>query len=746
VENAIGIESHDNRYYYDTVTVRFDNLMGGFIDGEYFVPVRFGLKQSVDGHIALYVVVDQNKIDLEKIRNKKTEVIKAASPHEVESSTSRSVSYSISQIIPSVNSVDVLRYIPDNMLTNEQKNVKYQGIADTIRYTNEKNDRKYSKYISENKLDAAKQMVRLAALANGYIFQQSETEREGIWIHSETGQVKSGAVITYDDNGNVIPLSERFKEDNSDIRYSIDEEPDTADLADVERGDKETAQKMVDEAAKRAGYDIKAYHGTTNQEEHRKWDSKRNEWETTYTPFTVFKRQYDEQAGHFFSSDESNAGGYGSYLYSVYLMLKKPLVIECNGQSYNSISFDGQEMDTYEWAEYARKRRYDGVVFKNVRDGVGYADLTAPTTDYVVFDSNRIKSADPVTYDNNGDIIPLSERFKVIQRDIRYSIDETPENADVSENRDLTDREILGMALEGAVQNEDEWKIVKSYREQAAILELVREKRDGYIKEANALERQIKALRARMEDKGDPDGWIRKAMDDAIAKKREAERMRDEQVKILDNADRELLRMKADKPFREILARERKRVRTAEYVSNDIYDDYDSDPLVSLLLEKYKTQVEIGNRVVGNNPSYRSSSSIKQLVADLYYEAGVEYWGDEYDIAVGGGFISVRSPYELGKGPVTYGTLQMLLPFDNRLVLCSIKGSDLQKRFISTSNDNYYVHCDKSITNNLDPNGTYYIVTDTYCSGYAPNRLTVVAEYTEGVYARDLVADWLGKQ
>lgn len=146
-----------------------------------------------------------------------------------------------------------------------------------------------------------------------------------------------------------------------------------------------------------------------------------------------------------------------------------------------------------------------------------------------------------------------------------YSIDETPETPDVSENRDLTDREILGMALEGAVQNEDEWKIVKSYREQAAMLELVREKRDGHIKEANALERQIKALRARMEDEGDPDGWIRKSMDDAIAKKREAERMRDEQVKILDDADREILRMKAAKPFREIIARERKRVRAAEY-------------------------------------------------------------------------------------------------------------------------------------------------------------------------------------
>ena len=40
--------------------------------------------------------------------------------------------------------------------------------------------------------------------------------------------------------------------------------------------------------------------------------------------------------------------------------------------------------------------------------------------------------------------------------------------------------------------------------------------------------------------------------------------MRDEQVKILDNADRELLRMKAAKPFREIVDREQKRRRAEE--------------------------------------------------------------------------------------------------------------------------------------------------------------------------------------
>lgn len=145
-----------------------------------------------------------------------------------------------------------------------------------------------------------------------------------------------------------------------------------------------------------------------------------------------------------------------------------------------------------------------------------------------------------------------------------YSIDETPETPDVSENRDLTDREILGMALEGAVQSQEEYSIVKSYREQASMLELVKEKRNGYSKEAAALERQIKALRSRMEEEGDPNGFIRKALDEAIAKKRNAEAMRDEQDRILDNSTKELLKLKAAKPFRELVDREGRRAKAAE--------------------------------------------------------------------------------------------------------------------------------------------------------------------------------------
>ena len=42
---------------------------------------------------------------------------------------------------------------------------------------------------------------------------------------------------------------------------------------------------------------------------------------------------------------------------------------------------------------------------------------------YVAWDSNQIKSADPVTYDDDGNVIPLSKRFKENQDDIRFSLD-----------------------------------------------------------------------------------------------------------------------------------------------------------------------------------------------------------------------------------------------------------------------------------------------------------------------------------
>lgn len=40
----------------------------------------------------------------------------------------------------------------------------------------------------------------------------------------------------------------------------------------------------------------------------------------------------------------------------------------------------------------------------------------------IVLDANQVKSADPVTYDDNGDVISLSKRFDSTSSDIRFSI------------------------------------------------------------------------------------------------------------------------------------------------------------------------------------------------------------------------------------------------------------------------------------------------------------------------------------
>ncbi len=172
VSHAIGIERHDNRYYFDSDTVYFENLLGGFTEGEYFVPVRFGLKHSKTGNATLYVVVNQNKIAISDIEQKKeTEVVKTAGPNETNQTASRSVNYSISQIVPFVKNKDLLRYLPDNMLDAEQKNAKWEAIAETIKATSEKNDRKYAEYIASGNLEAANEFrknksIRNAALEN----------------------------------------------------------------------------------------------------------------------------------------------------------------------------------------------------------------------------------------------------------------------------------------------------------------------------------------------------------------------------------------------------------------------------------------------------------------------------------------------------------------------------------------------------------------------------------------------------
>ena len=185
-------------------------------------------------------------------------------------------------------------------------------------------------------------------------------------------------------------------------------------------------------------------------------------------------------------------------------------------------------------------------------------------------------------------------------------------------------------------------------------------------------------------------------------------------------------------------------VNTAEFVGTEEYVAFSDDPIVDDLLEKYQDQVSVGDQVLGYNSRPRSGNELRSICADLYYQKGIELWGDEYDIVLGGGFFSVRAPGSLETGNVTYSQLQMLMPFDNFLVLCSVKGRDLEEKFFETDHRNYFISYGdygSQVRQNLDPDGTYYIVVDTYTSTYGPNNLTEIVRFTENIFARDLLAD-----
>ena len=187
-------------------------------------------------------------------------------------------------------------------------------------------------------------------------------------------------------------------------------------------------------------------------------------------------------------------------------------------------------------------------------------------------------------------------------------------------------------------------------------------------------------------------------------------------------------------------------VSDAEYVPSSVYASLPDDPIVEELAKKYEEQLSEASRLLGVNSSYRDRNELRQLMSSLYLDAGLEAFGEDYDIVLGGGFFSVRSPGYLAAGEVTFSQVQMIFPFENTLVLCSIKGSDLLNRFINTTNTNYFVSYSEygsKVKDSIDPNGTYYVVTDTYSSTYEYNRLTEIKRYTEGVYSYNLLADYI---
>lgn len=185
-------------------------------------------------------------------------------------------------------------------------------------------------------------------------------------------------------------------------------------------------------------------------------------------------------------------------------------------------------------------------------------------------------------------------------------------------------------------------------------------------------------------------------------------------------------------------------VNKAETVSSGEYGKLEPDPVIDELADKYADSIARGDELLGRADRYVRGETLQQICADMYLELGLELWGDEYDIALGGGYIGIRSPKHLEAGEIYYRDIYSLFPFDNNICLCSISGNNLLRRFINSNHSSYFIAVSPELDpNSIDKNATYYVIVDTYSAYYAPNGLTIIDVYGEQIFARDLIAEYI---
>lgn len=255
----------------------------------------------------------------------------------------------------------------------------------------------------------------------------------------------------------------------------------------VKNGDTQRAQELVDEAAEQAGYTLKVYHGTPNSGRFNVFDaSKLSNSKLASQIGQGFYFTNSKSGAEEYTKNHDVYGrvssGKNPYMFEGYLKLQNPIDITSDSHNltldeikniiadgnnqwffnsgiahdYANETVDGKKHTRDEIANMSKEEKidfaakalyeqgdkyalqhmvdfysYDGQgqlldAMKNHTDYDGVRwDMGNGVKQYAVFDSSQFKDSAPVTYDDNGNVIPLSERFNAENPDIRYSL---PEN------------------------------------------------------------------------------------------------------------------------------------------------------------------------------------------------------------------------------------------------------------------------------------------------------------------------------
>lgn len=191
----------------------------------------------------------------------------------------------------------------------------------------------------------------------------------------------------------IIRITQSLQEfDSLDEEYLL--------LAKDPVANKSRLQSLIDEAANKSGYNIgPVWRGDSGKKRTNILDPKRS------------KDAYDNGPATLFSTNKKLADFYDEHDDARPFYLKSISLLSRNvGEGYRG----GHWSSIGSVVSEAVNNGYDSVLVEDVTDGPGIRGNI-----YGVLSSNQTKLATLVTYDDQGNIIPLSQRFDESNSDIR---------------------------------------------------------------------------------------------------------------------------------------------------------------------------------------------------------------------------------------------------------------------------------------------------------------------------------------
>jgi hypothetical protein len=284
-------------------------------------------------------------------------------------------------------------------------------------------------------------------------------------IAQAAGQLKTPATEDqqfHADRGVLHSDMVNYEGGKSGIAFMPASKLDKAHAAAIESGDTEEAQRLVDEAARKSAPYV------SNVVHH---------WSKTNQPFNVFDITKGREAFHFGTQKAAETVHVaerkaemllgepevkGKYFTAYLLGDRDPIQIDdselnnatsiaeqlvekglLSEEQYKTIQEADKKLDTQKglvlswdiekYAQDVKKAESDlGRELKNpfeeLKDALGYSPIfeyvnhaeDVGSISYISTDPSQIKSADPATYDDQGNLIPLSQRFNPASNDIRF--------------------------------------------------------------------------------------------------------------------------------------------------------------------------------------------------------------------------------------------------------------------------------------------------------------------------------------